>query len=88
MIANESATLFISKLGPCISNMSQFKTYSLLFISNYLHNCLTFINDGSDIGLQLSVTSNGELVIELIECMLYNRVMRERHYIYCRCSQQ
>ena len=63
MIANQSATLFISNLGPCISNISQFKTYCFLFISNDLHNCFT--TDGSDRRLQLSVTSNGGLMIEL-----------------------
>ena len=63
MIANESATLFTSNLGPCISNMSQFKTYCFLVISNDLHNCFTSV--GSDRGLQLSVTSNGGLRIEL-----------------------
>ena len=62
-IANESATLFISNLGAGISNMSQFKSYCYLFISNDLHNCFT--SDGSDRGLQLSVTSNEGLMIEL-----------------------
>ena len=63
MIANERATLFISNLGPCISNMLKFKTYCIVFISNDLHNCFT--TDGSDRGLQLSVTSNGGTMIEL-----------------------
>ena len=34
-----------------------------LLISNNLNNC--FATDGSDSGLQLSVTSNGGLMIEL-----------------------
>ena len=43
--------------------MSQFKIYYFLFISNNLHN--SFTTEGSHVGLQLSVTSNEVLMIEL-----------------------